>query len=42
MEELVDALFEETDKDNNGQITFEELSSCLSKFPGLAENLTIA
>lgn len=42
MEQLVDALFEETDKDNNGQITFEELSSCLSKFPGLAENLTIA
>ena len=41
MEELVDAFFEETDEDHNGQITFEEFSSCLSKFPGVAENLTI-
>ena len=42
MEELVGAFFEETDADKNGQITFEEFSSCLSKFPGVAENLTIA
>jgi Ca2+-binding EF-hand superfamily protein len=42
MEELVDAFFEETDADQNGQITFEEFSSFLSKFPGVADNLTIA
>ena len=42
LEELVDAFFEETDEDQNGQITFDEFSSCLSKFPGVAENLTIA
>ena len=42
MEELVDAFFEETDADHNGQITFEEFTSCLAKFPSVAENLTIA
>ena len=42
LEELVDAFFEETDADNNGKITFEEFTSCLTKFPGVAENLTIA
>ena len=41
MDELVEAFFEETDEDQNGQITFEEFASCLSKFPGIAENLTI-
>lgn len=42
MEELVDAFFEETDADHNGQITFKEFTSCLAKFPSVAENLTIA
>ena len=41
LEELTDVMFEESDTDNKGFITFDELHSFLDKFPGIAENLTI-
>lgn len=41
VEDLTDVLFEESDKEGKGFITFDELQSFLDKFPGIAENLTI-
>ena len=41
LEELTDVLFEESDTEGKGFITFDELRSFLDKFPGIAENLTI-
>jgi Ca2+-binding EF-hand superfamily protein len=41
LEELTDILFEESDTEQKGFITFDELQSFLAKFPGIAENLTI-
>ena len=41
LEELTDVLFEESDTEKKGFITFDELRSFLDKFPGIAENLTI-
>ncbi|XP_046846021.1 NADPH oxidase 5-like [Xenia sp. Carnegie-2017] len=42
VEDLTDVLFEESDKEGKGFITFDELQSFLDKFPGIAENLTIS
>ena len=41
LDELTDILFEESDLEKKGFITFDELQSFLDKFPGIAENLTI-
>ena len=41
LEELTDVLFEESDSEGKGFITFDELRGFLDKFPGIAENLTI-
>ena len=41
LDELTDVLFEESDTEKKGFITFDELQSFLDKFPGIAENLTI-
>ena len=41
LEELTDVLFEESDTEKKGFITFDELQNFLDKFPGIAENLTI-
>ncbi len=40
LDELTRTLLEDTDVDNSGSITFEELQSALSRHPGLVENLT--
>ena len=42
LDELAKTLFENTDKDNNGSITFEELQEELNNYPGVVENLTIS
>lgn len=41
LDELTDILFEESETQRKGFITFDELKSFLDKFPGIAENLTI-
>lgn len=41
LEELTEVLFEESDTDGNGFITFDELCSFLDNYPGIAENLNI-
>ena len=38
---LTSALFQQTDADNSGDITFEELLAQLEKHPGILDNLTI-
>ncbi len=42
LNELTRALFEDTDTDSSGTITFEELTAELKKHPGVIENLTIS
>ncbi|XP_028394802.1 NADPH oxidase 5-like [Dendronephthya gigantea] len=42
LEELTEVLFEESDTERKGFITFDELRNFLDKFPGIAENLTIS
>ena len=42
LDELTKALFENTDADHSGSITFEELQEELSQHPGVVENLTIS
>jgi len=42
LNELTRALMENTDTDNNGSITFEELQEELSQHAGVVENLTIS
>lgn len=41
LEELTEVLFEESDTDRDGFISFEELCSFLENYPGIAENLHI-
>ncbi|XP_048251235.1 NADPH oxidase 5-like isoform X1 [Haliotis rufescens] len=38
---LTQALFEEADEDNSGQITIDELSAVIQKNPGVKENLSV-
>ncbi len=42
LDELTRALFENTDSDCSGTISFEELQEELNKHPGVVENLTIS
>lgn len=39
--ELAEIFFEEADADNDGMISYEEMEQFLTKYPGVAENLTI-
>ena len=41
LENLTLVLFEATDTNNSGQISFEEFRTELEKHPGVIENLTI-
>ena len=41
LNELTRALFEEADEDGSGEITFEELSAELDKYPDVRDNLTM-
>jgi len=40
IDHLTDVLFEDADRDNSGEITFDEFQSSLETHPGLIEDLT--
>ena len=42
LDELTRALFESTDVDNSGTITFDELKEELNRHPGVVKDLTIS
>ena len=41
VEELMEVFFEEMRTDDNDQISLEQFKAFLSKYPGVAENLSI-